>query len=107
MIVCPEETKGELEEELGGALLHAMYSFISRDAKVTHLAWAWQDLIEGVELHVTDEGPGLSVQERERAFDRFWQGESGDRRRYPGAGRRAYPPPPRGLGLGHRPPPPR
>jgi two-component system OmpR family sensor kinase len=26
-----------------------------------------------VELHVTDEGPGLSDRDRERAFDRFWQ----------------------------------
>jgi signal transduction histidine kinase len=26
------------------------------------------------EIHVVDEGPGLSVEERERAFDRFWQG---------------------------------
>ncbi len=27
-----------------------------------------------VELHVVDEGPGLSAEERERAFDRFWRG---------------------------------
>jgi two-component system, OmpR family, sensor kinase len=30
-----------------------------------------------VQLHVTDEGPGLSAQDRERAFDRFWQGATG------------------------------
>ena len=29
---------------------------------------------ELVELHVVDQGPGLSPQDRERAFDRFWQG---------------------------------
>lgn len=28
----------------------------------------------GPELHVVDEGPGLSESERERAFDRFWSG---------------------------------
>jgi signal transduction histidine kinase len=27
-----------------------------------------------VELHVVDHGPGLSADERERAFDRFWRG---------------------------------
>jgi signal transduction histidine kinase len=35
-----------------------------------------------VEVHVTDEGPGLSAEERERAFDRFWRGSS----RGPGSG---------------------
>ena len=30
-----------------------------------------------VQLHVTDEGPGLSAEERDRAFDRFWQGATG------------------------------
>jgi signal transduction histidine kinase len=29
-----------------------------------------------VELHVVDEGPGLSAEERARAFDRFWRGRS-------------------------------
>jgi signal transduction histidine kinase len=28
-----------------------------------------------VELHVVDEGPGLTADERERAFQRFWRGE--------------------------------
>jgi signal transduction histidine kinase len=28
----------------------------------------------GGELHVIDEGPGMSAEERERAFDRFWRG---------------------------------
>jgi signal transduction histidine kinase len=31
-----------------------------------------------VELHVVDEGPGLSAEERRRAFDRFWRGRAGD-----------------------------
>lgn len=30
-----------------------------------------------VELHVVDEGPGLSETERDRAFDRFWQAHEG------------------------------
>ena len=46
--------RGYWKEELGGALLHAMYNFIKRDAKVTHIAWAWQDLVEGIELQLTN-----------------------------------------------------
>ena len=30
-----------------------------------------------VELHVIDEGPGLTAEQRERAFDRFWRAGSG------------------------------
>lgn len=29
---------------------------------------------DGVEVHVCDEGPGLSDEQRDRAFDRFWRG---------------------------------
>ncbi len=29
-----------------------------------------------VELHVLDEGPGMSAEERARAFDRFWRGDA-------------------------------
>jgi len=28
----------------------------------------------GAELHVLDQGPGMTAEERERAFDRFWRG---------------------------------
>jgi signal transduction histidine kinase len=31
-----------------------------------------------IELHVVDEGPGLSADARERAFDRFWHAGSGE-----------------------------
>ena len=30
-----------------------------------------------VELHLRDEGPGLTSEQRERAFDRFWRGAAG------------------------------
>ena len=54
--------RGYWKEELGGALLHAMYGFVTRDARVTHLAWAWQDLIEGIELQL------LNNADRSRTF---------------------------------------
>ncbi|WP_319459226.1 ATP-binding protein [Micromonospora sp. RTP1Z1] len=41
-------------------------------------------------LRVADRGIGIRPEHVERAFDRFWQGESGDRRRYPGAGLGLY-----------------
>ena len=44
--------RGYWKEELGGAILHATYGFITRDARVTHLAWAWQDLVEGHEIQL-------------------------------------------------------
>jgi signal transduction histidine kinase len=31
-----------------------------------------------IELHFSDQGPGLTSQQRERAFDRFWRAGSGD-----------------------------
>jgi signal transduction histidine kinase len=30
-----------------------------------------------VELHVVDEGPGLTAEQRAHAFDRFWRAENG------------------------------
>jgi signal transduction histidine kinase len=32
-----------------------------------------------VELHVTDQGPGMPAEQRQRAFDRFWRAPSADR----------------------------
>ncbi|MFF5217781.1 ATP-binding protein [Micromonospora sp. NPDC000442] len=39
---------------------------------------------------VSDRGIGVRPEHVERAFDRFWQGDSGDRRRYPGTGLGLY-----------------
>jgi signal transduction histidine kinase len=41
-------------------------------------------------FRVSDRGVGIRPDHVERAFDRFWQGESGDRRRYQGAGLGLY-----------------
>lgn len=46
--------RGYWKEELGGALLHATFGFVKRDATITHLAWAWQDLVEGHEIQLTN-----------------------------------------------------
>jgi len=46
--------RGYWKEEIGGALVWATYAFVNRDAKITHLAWAWQDLVEGHELQLTN-----------------------------------------------------
>src|SRR6476646_6297075 len=35
--------RGYWKEDMAGAVLHATYQFIQRNAKVTHLAFAWQD----------------------------------------------------------------
>jgi hypothetical protein len=46
--------RGYWKEDIGGALLWATYGFIKRNATITHLAWAWQDLVEGHELQLTN-----------------------------------------------------
>lgn len=43
-----------------------------------------------VYFRVSDRGVGVYPEHVERAFDRFWQGESGDRRRFTGAGLGLY-----------------
>ena len=39
-----------------------------------------------VEITVIDEGIGIADGDHERIFDRFYQGETGDRRRFGGVG---------------------
>jgi hypothetical protein len=46
--------RGYWKEEIGGALLHATFGFVRRNARVTHLAWAWQDLVEGHEIQMVN-----------------------------------------------------
>ncbi|HYN95803.1 MAG TPA: ATP-binding protein [Pilimelia sp.] len=43
-----------------------------------------------VYFRISDRGIGVRPEHVERVFDRFWQAESGDRRRYPGAGLGLY-----------------
>jgi hypothetical protein len=46
--------RGYWKEDMFGAVLHATFGFVQRPAKVTHLAFAWQDLIAGNELQLTN-----------------------------------------------------
>lgn len=43
-----------------------------------------------VTFQVADRGVGVKPEHVERAFERYWQGESGDRRHHPGAGLGLY-----------------
>jgi signal transduction histidine kinase len=43
-----------------------------------------------VTFRVADHGAGVPPENVERAFERYWQGESGDRRHHPGAGLGLY-----------------
>jgi hypothetical protein len=46
--------RGYWREEIGGALIWATLGFVNRDAVVTHMSWAWQDLVEGHEIQLTN-----------------------------------------------------
>src|SRR5690606_3089531 len=43
-----------------------------------------------VSFQVTDRGPGIRPEHVERAFERFWQGDTEDQRRYGGVGLGLY-----------------
>ncbi|HXD15970.1 MAG TPA: hypothetical protein VN654_03070 [Vicinamibacterales bacterium] len=42
--------RGYWKEDMAGATLYATYQFVQRNAKLTHLSFAWQDLVSGHEL---------------------------------------------------------
>jgi len=46
--------RGYWKEDMGGAILWATYGFMQRDARLTHLAYAWQDLVTGHEMQMTN-----------------------------------------------------
>ena len=64
---------GRIEQVLDNLLSNALEAAPRGSSVFVRLA--------GAELHVVDEGPGLSAEERAHAFDRFWRGRSG-----PGSG---------------------
>jgi signal transduction histidine kinase len=66
-------TPGRLEQVLDNLIANALEASPPRTWITVSAAQegSW------VELHVVDEGPGMSAEERARAFDRLWQGDSG------------------------------
>lgn len=96
----PAELRRRLRAELPGELPKALGDRASLATVLTELATnahKYSALGREIELTagadersvffcVSDRGTGVRPEHVERAFDRFWQGESGDRRRYPGAG---------------------
>ena len=66
-------TPGRIEQILDNLLANALDA-TPEGATITvsaHRAGVW------VELHVIDEGPGMSADERKRAFNRFWRAHDG------------------------------
>ena len=62
-------TPGALEQVLDNLLSNAL---AASPAEAT-IAVEARSIEDGVELHVTDEGPGMTAEQRRRAFDRFWR----------------------------------
>jgi signal transduction histidine kinase len=66
---------GALEQVLDNLLANAL-----RVAPVgSRIELAIRPAGASVELHVTDQGPGMPADQRQRAFDRFWRGPAADR----------------------------
>jgi signal transduction histidine kinase len=66
-----EVTPGRVEQVLDNLIENALV--VSPPGGTITVALG--EAAAGHELHVTDEGPGLSAEERARAFDRFWRSE--------------------------------
>jgi signal transduction histidine kinase len=66
---------GALEQVLDNLLANALgvAPAGSRVELAVRQAGGW------VDLHVTDQGPGMPADQRERAFDRFWRGPASER----------------------------
>jgi signal transduction histidine kinase len=67
-------TPGALEQVLDNLVSNAL----AVSAAGSAIAVETRPGADGVELHVVDEGPGMTEEQRQRAFDRFWRaGQSG------------------------------
>jgi signal transduction histidine kinase len=73
-------TPGHLEEVLDNLISNALRASPPKTA--VRIDAAAKD--DQVELHVVDQGPGMTAEERARAFDRFWRAPRN--RQQPGSG---------------------
>ncbi len=62
-------TAGALEQVLDNLLSNAL----AMSPPGASIAVDADQFVDVVELHVTDEGPGMTAEQRRRAFDRFWR----------------------------------
>ncbi|MER6026292.1 HAMP domain-containing sensor histidine kinase [Streptomyces sp. NPDC001851] len=68
---------GALDQIIDNLLSNALR--VSPPHTTITLATAWANGAPGtVELHVIDQGPGMTEEQRQRAFDRFWRANDAD-----------------------------
>ncbi|MFI1160336.1 sensor histidine kinase [Streptomyces sioyaensis] len=67
---------GALEQIIDNLLSNALR--VSPPGTTITLATRVSGVSRSVELHVTDEGPGMTEAQRQRAFDRFWRANDAD-----------------------------
>jgi len=70
-----------------GQLLENAFKYSPDGGAVTVRAWPDGDVIV---VEITDQGVGIPPEDRERVFERFVQGDTGDRRRFGGIGLGLY-----------------
>ena len=44
--------EGYWKLDVGGAIVHAIWTYVQRDVKVSHMGWSWNDLVEGQSLQL-------------------------------------------------------
>ena len=47
--------EGYWKLDLGGAIVHAAWTFLQRDVTLTHMNWSWNDLVEGQSLQFSNQ----------------------------------------------------
>jgi signal transduction histidine kinase len=61
-------------DRFGQAIDNLVANALDAAPRGSTIVLAGRRFVGGIEVHVIDEGPGMSSEERARAFDRFWSG---------------------------------